>query len=151
MLEQRDFQTFLTRYQLLPVALIDPAVKPVYRARDRSVEELLRTVLAAAFMLVSTVQADAKFLDGGTLHDWCMSAEVGDQEVCLGYVIGVADVLSAAQESNAAARQELCLPEIDAKMAVDAVKQYLLAHPRAASGAGADLVATALSEAFPCP
>jgi hypothetical protein len=27
------------------------------------------------------------------LHDWCLSAEVGDQEACLGYVVGVADAL----------------------------------------------------------
>ena len=114
-------------------------------------EEALRTVLAAVFALVHVTQADAKFLDGDTLHDWCLSAEVGDQEACLGYVIGVADALGPAPESDAAARLELCLPEIDAKVAVDAVKNYLLVHPRTGGGAGADLVATALSDAFPCP
>jgi hypothetical protein len=108
--------------------------------------------LAAALLIVSIGHADATFLDGDTLHDWCLSAEVGDQEACLGYVIGVADALGPAPEGDAAARQELCLPEIDAKVAVDAVKNYLLVHPRSGGGgAGADLVATALSDAFPCP
>jgi Rap1a immunity proteins len=112
----------------------------------------LRTALAAAaFLLVGIVPADAKFLDGDTLHDWCLSAEVGDQEACLGYVVGVADALGPAPGGDAAARQELCLPGIDAEVAVDAVKDYLLVHPRTNSGAGADLVAAALSEAFPCP
>ena len=69
----------------------------------------------------------------------------------MGYVVGVADALNAAQERYPAAPPELCLPEIDAKTAVDVVKQYLLVHPRTGSGAGADLVAAALSEGFPCP
>ena len=95
-----------------------------------------------------------RILNSGTLHDWCLSEEVGDQEACLGYVVGVADALGAAPEDEAAgvARRRLCLPEIDAKTAVDAVKQYLLVHPRPGDGGtGADLVAVALAEAYPCP
>jgi Rap1a immunity proteins len=119
--------------------------------RNRPTEETLRSFLAAVFVLGHIVPAGATFLDGDTLHDWCLSEEVGDQEACLGYVVGVADALDATQERYPAAPAELCLPEIDAKAAVDAVKQYLLVHPRTGSGAGADLVVAALSEGFPCP
>ena len=55
----------------------------------------MRTFLAVAFMVTFTVEANAKFLDGNTLHDWCISGDVGNQAACLGYVIGVADVLSS--------------------------------------------------------
>ena|SRR5215211_3387567 len=82
---------------------------------NQRVMKIWRTALAAALLCPQSVQAGAKFLDGDTLHDWCLSAEVGDQEACLGYVIGVADALGPAQESDAAARHELCLPEIEPK------------------------------------
>jgi Rap1a immunity proteins len=115
----------------------------------------LRTILiAAVVVLVPIAPAGAVFLNGGTLHDWCLSKEVGDQEACLGYVVGVADALDAAPGDEAAgvARRRLCLPEVDAKMAVDAVKKYLLVHPPTGDGGtGADLVADALADAYPCP
>jgi hypothetical protein len=114
-------------------------------------EQALRTFLAAVFVLGHVVPAGATFLDGDTLHAWCLSENVGDQETCLGYVTGVADALSAAQERYPAAPKEVCLPEIDAKEAVDTVRQYLLVHPRTGSSAGADLVAAALAAGFPCP
>jgi hypothetical protein len=115
----------------------------------------LRTILiAAAVALVPIAPAGAVFLNGGTLHDWCLSKEVGDQEACLGYVVGVADALDTAPENEAAGvvRRRLCLPELEAKTAVDAVKQYLLVHPPTGDGGtGADLVADALADAYPCP
>lgn len=114
-------------------------------------EMALRTLLIAACGLLIAGQADAKFLDRDTLSAWCLSEDAGDQEACLGYIIGVADVLTADPERNAGATRELCLPGMDADMAVEAVRRYLRAHPGAGGDPGADLVATALSEAFPCP
>jgi hypothetical protein len=115
----------------------------------------LRTILiAAAVALVPIAPAGAVFLNGSTLHNWCLSKEIGDQEACLGYVVGVADALDTAPENEAAGvvRRRLCLPELEAKTAVDAVKQYLLVHPPTGDGGtGADLVADALADAYPCP
>jgi hypothetical protein len=112
----------------------------------------LRTFVALALSVACAAAAEAAFLDGDTLHAWCLSADVGDQEACLGYVVGVADALSAqGQGQEVASEPALCLPTIDAKEAVGAVKQYLLVHPRPGGGAGADLVTAALAEAFPCP
>jgi Rap1a immunity proteins len=113
-------------------------------------EGAFRTFLAVAFLTVSTVRADAKFLDGDTLHAWCLSEDVGDQEACLGYVVGVADTLSS-QASEGSAQHRACIPDIEANQAVSTVKQYLRVHPRTDVAAGSDLVAPALSEAFPCP
>jgi hypothetical protein len=119
------------------------------RVRRRT-ERAVRTFLAVAFLTASTVQADAQFLDGDTLHDWCLSEDVGDQEACLGYVVGVADMLSS-QTSEGSAQHRACIPNIEANQAVSTVKQYLRVHPRTDVAAGSDLVAAALSEAFPCP
>ena len=119
------------------------------RVRRRT-ERALRTFLTVAFLTVSTVQADAKFLDGNTLYGWCLSEDVGDQEACLGYVVGVADMLSS-QADEGPARHGACIPDIEANQAVGTVKQYLRVHPRTDVAAGSDLVAAALSEAFPCP
>jgi hypothetical protein len=110
----------------------------------------LRTFLAVAFMVISTVQANAKFLDGNALHDWCFSEDIGDQEACLGYVIAIADVLSSDDRVEIA-KHRACIPEIDATEAVNATKKYLEVHSQVGDTNAAELVATALSEAFPCP
>ena len=113
-------------------------------------EEALRTFLAVALMVMFTVEANAKFLDGNTLHDWCISGDVGNQAACLGYVIGVADVLSS-EHSGEPRQSRACLPEIDAIQIVSISKKYLESHPQAGNITASDLVAIALSEAFPCP
>ncbi len=110
----------------------------------------MRTFLAVVFMIISIVQANAKFLDGNALHKWCFSEDIGDQEACLGYVIAIADVLSSDDRAELT-KYRACIPEVDAKQVVSAAKQYLEFHPQAGKTTAADLVAIALSEAFPCP
>jgi hypothetical protein len=110
----------------------------------------LRTFLAVAFMVMFTVEANAKFLDGNTLHDWCISGDVGNQAACLGYVIGVADVLSS-EHRDEPREYRACIPEMDATQIVSTAKKYLEIHPRAGNITASDLVVVALSEAFPCP
>ena len=110
----------------------------------------MRTFLAVAFMVMFTVKANAKFLDGNTLHAWCVSGDVGNQAACLGYVIGVADVLSS-EHSGEPRQYRACMPEMDATQIVSIAKKYLESHPQAGNITASDLVAIALSEAFPCP
>jgi hypothetical protein len=127
-----------------------PRPSRIHARVRRRTERALRAFLAVAFLTVSTVRADAQFLDGDTLHDWCLSEDVGDREACLGYVVGVADMLSS-QASGGPAQHRACIPDIEANQAVSTVKQYLRVHPRTDVATGSDLVAAALSEAFPCP
>jgi hypothetical protein len=127
-----------------------PRPSAIHARVRRRTERAVRTFLAIAFMTLSPVQADAKFLDGDTLYGWCLSEDVGDQEACLGYVVGVADMLSS-QTSEGLAQHRACIPDIEANQAVSTVKQYLRVHPRTDVATGSDLVAAALSEAFPCP
>ena len=127
-----------------------PRPSGIYARVRRRTERALTTFLAVALLTVSAVRADAQFLDGDTLHASCLSEDVGDQEACLGYVVGVADMLSS-QGSGGPARHRACIPDIEANQAVSTVKQYLRVHPRRDVATGSDLVAAALSEAFPCP
>ena len=127
-----------------------PRPSRIHARVRRRTEQAARTFLAVAFLTVSAVRADAQFLDGDTLHAWCLSEDVGDQETCLGYVVGVADMLSS-KTSEGLAQHRACIPDIEANQAVSTVKQYLRVHPRTEVATGSDLVAAALSEAFPCP
>jgi hypothetical protein len=90
------------------------------------------------------------FLDGNALRNWCFSEDVGDQAACLGYVIGVADVLNS-DKGGRPTQYKACIPAIEATRAVDVTKKYLDLHRQAGHVTASDLVAMALSEAFPCP
>ena len=110
----------------------------------------MRIFLAVAFMVMLTVNANAKFLDGNTLRGWCFSEDAGDQAACLGYVIGVADVL-ISQNRGELTQYKACIPPINTTQVVDTAKQYLDTHRQSGAITASDLVAMALSAAFPCP
>ena len=107
-----------------------PQPSRIHARVRRRTKRALRAFLAVAFLTVSTVRADAQFLDGDTLHDWYMLS---------------------SQASGGPAQHRACIPDIEANQAVSTVKQYLRVHPRTDVAAGSDLVAPALSDAFPCP
>ena len=104
----------------------------------------MRTFLAVAFMVMFTVNANAKFLDGNTLQDWCFSEDAGNQAACLGYVIGVADVL-ISEKSSELTQYKACIPAIETTQVVDTAKQYFDAHRQSGNITASDLVAMALS------
>jgi len=64
--------------------------------------------------------ADAAILDGNRLRDWCSSTDEGNQGACLGYVVGVADMLSA----DGGTGRRACIPNIEAAQAVSTTKKY---------------------------
>ena len=88
-------------------------------------------------------------LNGSTLHDWCLSTEVGDQEACWlrGWCGRRAGRGARERGGGGGAAEALPARARCAKTAVDAVKQYLVVHPLTGDGgAGADLVADALAD-----
>ena len=113
-------------------------------------EGALRTFLAVAFMIMFMGKAHAMFLDGNTLRGWCVSEDVGNQAACLGYVVGVADVL-ISENRGELTQYRACIPAIDTTQVVSTAKKYLESHRQAGNITASDLVAMALSEAFPCP
>jgi hypothetical protein len=80
----------------------------------------LRTLLVVAFMVVPLAGADAAFLDGNRLRDCCSSTDEGNQGACLGYVVGVADTLSAGGGTG----RRVCILNIEAAQAVSTTKKY---------------------------
>ena len=110
----------------------------------------MRTYLAVAFAIILMGKAHAVFLDGNTLRGWCTSEDVGNQAACLGYVVAVADVLISANRGEPA-QSKACIPAVETTQVVDVAKKYLESHHQAGDTAASDLVAMALSEAFPCP
>lgn len=110
----------------------------------------MRTFLAIAFMIMLMGRGHAMFLDGNTLRGWCSSEDAGNQAACLGYVIGVADVL-ISQNRGELTQHKACIPAIEATQVVDTTKQYLETHHQTGDITASDLVAMALSDAFPCP
>ena len=110
----------------------------------------MRTFLVVAFVVVSAAGSDAAFLDGSQLREWCVSADEGNQGACLGFVVGVADMLSSS-DAGGATKRRACVPDIEATQAVSTARKYLESHPRTDQAAASELVASALAEAFPCP
>jgi hypothetical protein len=107
----------------------------------------MRTLVALAVTVLSA-PGHAQFVDGNTLQRWCVSDQVGDQEACLGYVIGVTDVLIARQADDSGPRVA-CLPSMEANDVVETVRQHLQTHLDGDATAS-DVVALALANAFPC-
>ena len=69
-------------------------------------------------MIVPLAGADAAFLDGNRLRDWCSSTDEGNEG--LGYVVGVADMLSAGGDTG----RRVCIPNIEAAEAVSTTKKH---------------------------
>ena len=109
----------------------------------------MRTFLAFAFMIMFMGKAHAMFLDGNTLYGWCFSEDAGNKAACLGYVIGVADVLNSENRGELT-QYKACIPAIETTQVVSAAKKYLDEHRQDGNIIASDLVARALSEAFPC-
>jgi hypothetical protein len=85
------------------------------------------------------------FYPGNDLWSAC-SVKSG---VCLGFVVGVADVMGTG---SAILGRRACLPSpVAGGQAQDVVKRYLERHPEARHYAAVSLAAEALEEAFPCP
>jgi hypothetical protein len=106
--------------------------------------------VVAAVMSLNTAGARAAgaFVDGNRLEGLCESSSVFELRECLGYILGIADAMTADTPINGFTA---CFP---ARMAttqtVDVVGRFLAAHLEMRDLGAAGLVAQALAEAFPC-
>jgi hypothetical protein len=106
--------------------------------------------IALALSCMSVQAVDAYYEGGNQLYEYCQSArrDVPDHSnffegVCGGYVTGVHDALEAFGR--------VCVPQGTAKnQLIDFVVIYLRDHPEKRYLPGADLVADAFEEKFPC-
>ena len=111
---------------------------------------LYRAVLVAAVVgLAWGGPAEALFFNGNELQRICQAKnETASMDVCLGYINGVADVLSEKAE---VAGSRACIPlGVTSSQAQAIVLRWLKEHPEDCHCNASSLVAEALEVAFPC-
>lgn len=90
------------------------------------------------------------------LHD-CEQPEMSSAGVCIGYILGVLDMISTEQDSSRAEERlskdgDVCLPPtIDGWKVRDVVKKYLVDHPEARNLHASRLVWMAVVKVWGCP
>ena len=102
--------------------------------------------------LVYAVPSYGQFLDGNRLFELC-DEEAPDykQDVCLGYVMGVIDVLVSHSDVEIEQRIGLCAPKnVSAAQLRAIVVRYLKQHPDERHYAALNTVGAAVRDAFPC-
>ena len=111
-------------------------------------------VVAMLFANISFAQKPASvpepiFQSGNKLYQICQSKDAFPDGFCLGYVIGIADALTGPSKGYRG--RTFCIPVGSIQNQIeDAVKTWLGSNPDKRHINAPDLVAWALSEAFPC-
>lgn len=100
----------------------------------------------AILLLVASMPAHA--LDGKALQNLCQDKEDRMSEaLCLGYVTGVTEAVTRVLQSSG-----VCAPQgLTPANLKDAVAKYMQAHPQELEKPAANMVWSALVEAWPCP
>jgi len=104
-------------------------------------------IIALCLALIAG-NAQAGFLDGNQLYQFCTASDDLSQMQCLGYVEGVADYLNLISAEN---HRPLCVPVLaTGRQVVDVVLNYLRDQPQNRTYDAELLVATALATAWRC-
>jgi Rap1a immunity proteins len=92
------------------------------------------------------------YMAGNGLTKACTSVVLRDNALCIGYIIGISDAMQAAQATGGALfGWQACLPpSATAEQVTEVAVRFLIAHPEAQQSSAGDLIAKALSDAFPC-
>jgi hypothetical protein len=96
----------------------------------------------------AAAQEPVAFYTGNELWSHCSDESAYSSGLCMGFVMGIADVMGAG---SAILGARVCLPErVNGGETRDVVKRYLELHPERRHYAAASLVLDALAQAFPC-
>ena len=117
---------------------------------------LLAVALAGALLTGSShalkiPEGLRQFYSGNIFLDLCR--RVPTEGACWGYIIGIADAMSANEKNDGAiAGWKACIPDsAPVRQLVDVVKRFRREHPEIRHLAASTLVGESLAEAFPCP
>jgi hypothetical protein len=112
-----------------------------------------RYAICAALLLAVGVAQEAVaaggWISGNELARYCNRPEGFGAGLCVGFVIGTAEAVAKPDRPYPLARACFTTP-MEIGQLEAAVKKYLADHPEQLHYAAFDLVATALSQAFPC-
>ena len=105
--------------------------------------------LVVLFTVAGAGQGRANFFSGNQLFAKCQVAEgSGQWSDCLGYVTAISDAMEHSVIDDFSA----CVPDGVSRVQLNAVVvRHMQKHPEWRHYSADSLVASALSEAFPCP
>ncbi|BDD65027.1 hypothetical protein Sj15T_00480 [Sphingobium sp. TA15] len=101
-------------------------------------KRLLALASAMSLAAVSN-QAQAQWLTGNQLYEWCSSTSVTEGGACMAYVIGALDGNLSINTANGVTRGQI----------KDVVRKYLADHPERRQMMAATLVYMAVYSAWP--
>jgi hypothetical protein len=108
----------------------------------------LSLATALVFALQTPANADTYNLTGNKLLELCGAQDPFPQGVCIGYVVGIADVYLAGVIPEP---MRICMTsEVTRKHMVDVTVAFLQSHPEQRHFIAAGVVWEALHTAFPC-
>lgn len=110
--------------------------------------------LIAAALAVPNVRTSAglvteSFVTGNYLREQCTGDDIG-QAYCLGYVVAIADALSAPGNTGLDGWRACLRPKQTAGHLKEVVTQFLQNHPEKRDFAAVSLIAEAYAVQFPC-
>ena len=110
--------------------------------------------MAIALMMFAAVghagNAEGYYLSGSDLLQECESDAAFDRNVCMGYVMGIADV-TRSYVTLGHLNKYFCIPDaVDSIQLQKVIIKRLNANPEELHLSASSLVAKALYEAFPC-
>src|SRR5262245_43615564 len=109
--------------------------------------KLVLLALLSLVLLPGTALASSEIESGNSLLNRCHSQSVQSQGACTGFMVGVFDVLASGPVNGKTA----CPPAGETAAEIKKIALlWLEAHPADRHFPAAGLVATALSEAYPC-
>ena len=110
-------------------------------------------VFLATLLIGSAAEGEPRYfspMDGNRLLELCKA----DSPACWNYVSGAADTLTLFTWSALLMDFRLpfvvCIPQVTTRQIVDVTMRYLQEHPEMRHDNGANLIAFALTKAFPC-
>ena len=114
----------------------------------------LSLLLATLAWLVTghVTSASAWWVEGHQLVEWCRSDDAGQKVLCIGYVLGVADVLDTFSTVGALGLTPVCIDQtgVSPGQLERIVMKYLDTHPEETHRPAMNLVTIALHDVFPC-
>ena len=110
----------------------------------------MKTWIAAGLIALAPLEAQAgAFYSGNQLYNFMTSGNRFENQVALGYVAGVVDAEDRSRSIRGVCFQ---IPaQVTGDQVRDVVKRFLEQNPALRHFNAANLSASALSDAFPCP
>ena len=108
----------------------------------------LLAVIIASVAAVSTPAAAGTFVTGNDLPRYCEDPQVAPENICLGYVLGVADEFDARRARD---HVRECIPKgVEPTQVRDVVVKFLNSYPQVRQDPAADLIGVAVILASDC-